>query len=136
MLYSINLKAEYFIWKVIFLVQVLVVLFSTFENQALVDVGRWGLLIGNVLGVFDGLVFAANLLLILKVRALSEIVWLVVAWVWWLLSVVQLMYEFYLGGYTTSEMLFMVNIVWFLIIFSLPVFRYAKFLSEPNKVNV
>ncbi|QUI63509.1 hypothetical protein GSF04_13765 [Pseudoalteromonas sp. A22] len=130
-----NIKADHIIWKVIFLVQLSVTLFSIYENQASALSELRATFIGGVLFIADSLILAANLFLILQVRVLSRKVWFFIAWLWWFLNIYSLLNEFYLGGYTSSEMLFFGNIIWLLILFSLPVFKYGNFVGNLSKAE-
>ncbi|MCG7553774.1 hypothetical protein [Pseudoalteromonas sp. Of11M-6] len=130
-----NIKADHIIWKVIFLVQLSVTLLSIYENQASALSELRATFIGGVLFVADSLILAANLFLILQVRVLSRKVWFFIAWLWWFLNIYSLLNEFYLGGYTSSEMLFFGNIIWLLILFSFPVFKYGNFVGNLSKAE-
>ncbi|AOT10929.1 hypothetical protein [Pseudoalteromonas luteoviolacea] len=128
-----NIKADHFIWKIICVVQVAVTLFSIYENQSSAFYEASTSFMQSFLLVTDFLVLAANIFLILQVRVLSQKVWLLIVLLWWFVNVFCLLNEFYLGGYTSSEMLFMGNIIWILILFSLPVLKYGAFVSDTAK---
>ncbi|WP_462154603.1 hypothetical protein [Pseudoalteromonas piscicida] len=130
-----NIKASHFIWKVIFLVQLSLTLFSIYENQFLILSEVRVTLVEVVVLITDGLVLVANLLLILQMRMLSQRTWCLVVLIWWFVNIYSLLNEFYLGGYTSSEMLFFGNVIWFLILFSLPVLKYGSFIGESIKAE-
>ncbi|NKC18587.1 MULTISPECIES: hypothetical protein [Pseudoalteromonas] len=130
-----NIKASHFIWKVIFLVQLSLTLFSIYENQFLILSEVRVTLVEVVVLITDGLVLVANLLLILQMRMLSQRTWCLIVLIWWFVNIYSLLNEFYLGGYTSSEMLFFGNVIWFLILFSLPVIKYGSFIGEPIKAE-
>ncbi|MCG9758840.1 hypothetical protein L1D50_06935, partial [Pseudoalteromonas sp. Isolate6] len=109
--------------------------FSIYENQFLILSEIRVSLVEVVVLITDGLVLVANLLLILQVRMLSQRTWCLVVLVWWFVNIYSLLNEFYLGGYTSSEMLFFGNVIWFLILFSLPVLKYGSFIGEPIKAE-
>ncbi|MBQ4879556.1 hypothetical protein L1077_18015 [Pseudoalteromonas luteoviolacea] len=128
-----NVKADHFIWKIICVVQVAVTLFSIYENQSSAIYETSASFLKGVLFITDFLVLAANICLILQVRVLSQNAWFLTVLLWWLVNFLCLLNEFYLGGYTSSEMLFMGNIIWILILFSLPVLKYGTFVSDTAK---
>ncbi|KJY89795.1 hypothetical protein CWB89_05455 [Pseudoalteromonas piscicida] len=128
-----NIKADHIIWKVIFLVQCSLTVFLIYDNQLFSSSEISVAFVDIVIFVLDSLVLSANLLLILQVRVLSRRIWILVVWVWWFANIYSLLNEFYLGGYTSSEMLFFGNIIWILILFSLPVVKYGSFIGEPIK---
>lgn len=130
-----NIEADHIIWKVIFLVQCSLTVFSIYENQLLTLSEISVAFVDVIVFVLDSLVLVANLLLILQVRVLSRRTWGLVVWVWWFANIYSLLNEFYLGGYTSSEMLFFGNVIWFLILFSLPVFKYGSFIGDPVKAE-
>lgn len=130
-----NIEADHIIWKVIFLVQCSLTVFSIYDNQLLTLSEISVAFVDVIVFVLDSLVLVANLLLILQVRVLSRRTWGLVFWVWWFANIYSLLNEFYLGGYTSSEMLFFGNIIWFLILFSLPVFKYGSFIGDPVKAE-
>ncbi|AXQ97908.1 hypothetical protein D0N37_09190 [Pseudoalteromonas piscicida] len=128
-----NIKADHIIWKVIFLVQCSLTVFLIYDNQIFTSSEISVAFVDIVIFVLDSLVLVANLLLILQVRVLSRRTWGLVVWVWWFANIYSLLNEFYLGGYTSSEMLFFGNVIWILILFSLPVIKYGSFIGEPIK---
>ncbi len=130
-----NIEADHIIWKIIFLVQFSLTVFSIYDNQLFTSSEISVAFVDIVVFVLDSLVLAANLLLILQVRVLSRRTWGLVVWTWWFANIYSLLNEFYLGGYTSSEMLFFGNIIWFLILFSLPVFKYGSFIGKPIKAE-
>ncbi|WP_010604825.1 hypothetical protein [Pseudoalteromonas maricaloris] len=130
-----NIKADHIIWKVIFLVQCSLTVFLIYDNQLFTSSEISVAFVDIVVFVLDSLVLVANLLLILQVRVLSRRTWGLVVWLWWFANIYSLLNEFYLGGYTSSEMLFFGNIIWILILFSLPVIKYGSFIGEPIKAE-
>ncbi|QZO14535.1 hypothetical protein [Pseudoalteromonas piscicida] len=130
-----NIEADHIIWKFIFLVQFSLTVFSIYDSQLLILYEIRVTFVEVVVYILDSLVLAANLLLILQVRVLSRRAWGLIVWVWWFANIYSLLNEFYLGGYTSSEMLFFGNIIWFLILFSLPVVKYRSFIGEPIKAE-
>ncbi|MCO7200781.1 hypothetical protein [Pseudoalteromonas sp. OANN1] len=130
-----NIKADHVIWKVILLVQCSLTVFLIYDNQLFTSSEISVAFVDIVIFVLDNLVLAANLLLILQVRVLSRRIWILVVWVWWFANIYSLLNEFYLGGYTSSEMLFFGNIIWILILFSLPVVKYRSFIGKPIKAE-
>lgn len=128
-----NIEADHIIWKFIFLMQCSLTVFSIYDNQLLTSSEISVAFVDIVIFVLDSLVLVANLLLILQVRVLSQRTWGLVVWVWWFVNIYSLLNEFYLGGYSSSEMLFFGNIIWILILFSLPVVKYRSFIGEPVK---
>ncbi|MCF2827835.1 MULTISPECIES: hypothetical protein [unclassified Pseudoalteromonas] len=128
-----NIKADHIIWKVIFLVQCSLTVFLIYDNQLFTSSEISVAFVDIVVFVLDSLVLVANLLLILQVRVLSRRTWGLVVWLWWFANIYSLLNEFYLGGYTSSEMLFFGNIIWILILFSFPVIKYGSFIGEPVK---
>lgn len=101
-----NIKADHIIWKVIFLVQCSLTVFLIYDNQLFTSSEISIAFVDIVIFVLDSLVLVANLLLILQVRVLSRRTWGLVVLVWWFANIYSLLNEFYLGGYTSSEMLF------------------------------
>lgn len=130
-----NIEADHIIWKVIFLVQCSLTVFLIYDNQLFTSSEISVAFVDIVVFILDSLVLAANLLLILQVRVLSRRIWGLVVWVWWFVNIYSLLKEFYLGGYTSSEMLFFGNIIWILILFSLPVVKYRSFIGKPIKAE-
>lgn len=130
-----NVEADHIIWKVIFLVQCSLTVFLIYDNQLFTSSEISVAFVDIVVFVLDSLVLAANLLLILQVRVLSRRTWGLVVWVWWFVNIYSLLDEIYLGGYTSSEMLFFGNIIWILVLFSLPVVKYRSFIGKPIKAE-